>query len=274
MVYQVKKNWQYDEVVTEQDMNRIESGIEENQQNLTTHLAEKASLTKIGHTQLSNEIYSTDVTKAATSMAVKSLNDISAKKLYGYFPLKDANLVTDFSSYAFANDSINTPPGGDGWSTIATFPGLEAADRAIQIGNNWNDMSGSYWIRRKENTGFVAWEKLITNNSAPWLTAILQNGWSGTISYRKGAKNQLEIYLKVTSGVVSAGTIITTLPVGYRIIESYVTQIPVIFKENLGMPTGCLIIDGTGNIRVADNSFFSTGNNLLGVITLPMDGGG
>lgn len=40
MAYQAKKNWQYDDVVTEQDLNRIERGIEENQQSIETHLAE------------------------------------------------------------------------------------------------------------------------------------------------------------------------------------------------------------------------------------------
>lgn len=40
MAYQAKKDWQYDEAVTEADMNRIEGGIEENQQGLATHLAD------------------------------------------------------------------------------------------------------------------------------------------------------------------------------------------------------------------------------------------
>lgn len=49
--------------------------LEKLSQALTTHLAERASLTKVGHTQLSNALDSTDETKAATPKAIKETND-------------------------------------------------------------------------------------------------------------------------------------------------------------------------------------------------------
>ena len=49
------------------------------EQKVTTHLAEKASLTEVGHTQLSNAVDSVDETKAATSKAVKSVKDAIPK---------------------------------------------------------------------------------------------------------------------------------------------------------------------------------------------------
>lgn len=39
MSYEAKTDWQHDDVVTENDMNRIETGIEENQQNFAEHSA-------------------------------------------------------------------------------------------------------------------------------------------------------------------------------------------------------------------------------------------
>lgn len=42
---------------------------------LTTHLAERATLTKVGHTQLSSALDSTDESKAATPKAIKDTND-------------------------------------------------------------------------------------------------------------------------------------------------------------------------------------------------------
>lgn len=58
----------------------IGTNLSELQQQVTKHLDEKASLTTLGHVQLSNDINSVDETKASTPKVVKQLNDSKADK--------------------------------------------------------------------------------------------------------------------------------------------------------------------------------------------------
>jgi hypothetical protein len=49
-----------------------------------------------------------------------------------------------------------------------------------------------------------------------WITATLQNGWTGTLQYRKNQIGQLELKASITAGTVTIGTAITSMPTGYR----------------------------------------------------------
>jgi len=52
-----------------------------------------------------------------------------------------------------------------------------------------------------------------------WITPTLLNGWttySGGNKYRKNSLNQIELVFSATSGTIAVGTIIATLPIGYR----------------------------------------------------------
>lgn len=60
---------------------------------------------------------------------------------------------------------------------------------------------------------WAAWEKIATNKQPNWITATLQNGWSGTLRYRKNNIGQLELKGNITAGTVVALTTIATIPI-------------------------------------------------------------
>lgn len=104
----------------------------------------------------------------------------------------------------------------------------------------------------------------------PWKEATLQNGWSGSLKYRKNGNNHLDISLRVTIGSVDPELSVAQLPVGYRPGLDSIGRIEVLFEYNSGMPEGTLYINSEGIIRIAKNSQFAVGNELIGVAVIPI----
>jgi hypothetical protein len=50
----------------------------------------------------------------------------------------------------------------------------------------------------------------------PWITATLQNGWTGTLQYAKNELGQVCLKGQITPGAVTTGSVISSLPSGYR----------------------------------------------------------
>ncbi len=128
MTYKPKTDWQYDDVVTEQDLNRIEQGIkevherrnvEELERDLAAHKAERTSLTQEGHVKLTSSISSNDtmaVTPKGVSDAIQSI-DLSGKEVI------PALLATDLPSAYPMGDSVFYSSNSS-WRTSAGFPSL------------------------------------------------------------------------------------------------------------------------------------------------------
>jgi hypothetical protein len=88
-----------------------------------------------------------------------------------------------------------------------------------------------------------------------WIVPTLLNGWSaysGGAKYRKNSLNQIELGLSVTSGTVTVGTIIATLPVGYRPIYDIV--LPLFDVSALRTNGYTVAINKNGDIRILNEA--------------------
>jgi len=91
------------------------------------------------------------------------------------------------------------------------------------------------------------WQQIVTTNKPPWITATLQNGATGTLEYRLNQIGQLELRAAVSFSTVAWGTVIATLPAGYRPVRH--ASIPIYNATNAA--TGLeLILSSTGEIRI------------------------
>lgn len=134
MSYQAKKDWQYDEVVTEQDMNRIESGIEGNQQGLSTHVAEDAKDAhmgkNIGIEDVAGNFTAKDI-EGAMSELFTNVSD--GKRIIG-------------GAIADVDESVVIP-------TNPSFNDLATGIGQISTGKKW--ASGEISINNREETKIV-----------------------------------------------------------------------------------------------------------------------
>ena len=84
------------------------------------------------------------------------------------------------------------------------------------------------------------------------LTATLQNGWTGTLQYSKDDLGYLWLRGAITSGVITNGTVISTLPEGFR--PSRITPILAYRSDGSGGYGGVmgLFVGTSGAIAVRD----------------------
>ncbi|MFZ0575970.1 MAG: pyocin knob domain-containing protein, partial [Psychrobacillus psychrotolerans] len=131
-------NWLFNRIYKCLEAIQAGGGTEELEQELkdlqlafATHITAKATVNEVGHVQLSNLINGTSETKAATELAIKTLNDIVATKQKGITPLADGtnlNAVKETGDY-FGYNFIN---GAE--STISTFEVLRySVDWIVQF---------------------------------------------------------------------------------------------------------------------------------------------
>lgn len=80
-----------------------------------------------------------------------------------------------------------------------------------------------------------------------WITATLQSGWTGTLQYRRNQIGLLEISFTMSSGTITAGTTIATLPDGYRPLR--ITALPV-HQSTDGKVGQFLTVSSSGAIYV------------------------
>lgn len=84
------------------------------------------------------------------------------------------------------------------------------------------------------------------------LTATLQNGWTNTLQYSKDDLGYLWLRGNITSGVITAGTVISTLPEGFR--PGRITPILAYRSSGAGGFGGVmgLFVGSSGAIAVRD----------------------
>ena len=91
--------------------------------------------------------------------------------------------------------------------------------------------------------------------------ATLQNGWTGTLTYKKNDLGQVSLKGELTAGTVAANTVVSTLPAGYQ--PTARTGIPVIITETGNGAVGLYMNQTSGLLRVTANSGFTAGNSIL-----------
>lgn len=101
-----------------------------------------------------------------------------------------------------------------------------------------------------------------------WLSATLLNGWAGIIYYRKNQIDLIEFQGSLTVGTLASGTIIATLPEGYR--PSRATPIAAYVSTNSKVVSG-LVLSNTGEFRIYAPAIteLSSGNTIAFSSLLP-----
>ena len=120
-----------------------------------------------------------------------------------------------------------------------------------------------YGIYQREYLGtWGSWSKIITDKPIALINATLQNGWTGSLYYRKNAIGRLELltYPDVGVGVTNVGTIIATLPSGYRPLST--TPVSVYNNSTGLILPSCFTLGENGELRIRQNSGFATGDRL------------
>lgn len=98
----------------------------------------------------------------------------------------------------------------------------------------------------------------------PWIDGVLENGWTGTISYAKNDLGQVVLKGDLTVGTTSVDTTIATLPLGYRPNARVV--IPVIHTESSEGFVGLYMNNVNGVVRVLNNFPKASGRVRLSII--------
>jgi hypothetical protein len=101
-----------------------------------------------------------------------------------------------------------------------------------------------------------------------WDTATLQNGWTGTLQYRKNQIGQLEIKANITAGTVTNGTTISQLPTGYYPAEN--CAIPTFNAVPNSVSPTSLMLTSTGILSVRITNLVA-GSILRFCIVIPMN---
>nr|WP_312578214.1 hypothetical protein [Sedimentibacter sp.] len=92
-----------------------------------------------------------------------------------------------------------------------------------------------------------------------WITATLQNGWTGTLQYRKNSIGQLEVKGELIAGSISIPTIISSLVEPYR---PTMAKAIAMYNAN-GSTKSALSIHTTGNIYLRTATDLATGNTVF-----------
>ncbi len=97
----------------------------------------------------------------------------------------------------------------------------------------------------------------VKKDQGPWVDAVLQNGWTGSMKYRKNEIGQIEIKASINAGTVASMTTIAGFPIDYR--PGTATLLELINSNSAGIVDGALYIDTSANVKVASGSTLVTG---------------
>lgn len=231
----------------------------------TTHLDKNASLTEKGHVQLSNTP-AMDETKAITPRGVavvvgefynSGFNSASARIA------TDLNAINISSRYYTYNTTLNKPPN--------TLHGLVETiindTQAVQIFYE-TYLNDRIYFRRKSEGVWKPWVSVVTS-SMTWIEATLQNGWqqqtpsNRRLKFAKDSLGFVHLQGEIVGGISADGTIVSTMPVGYRpsttiVLSSVRTENALIFPMQIDT-NGVVLIYGlpsTGTLRL-NGSFYA-----------------
>ena len=154
-------------------------------------------------------------------------------------------LGNGFHTFYCAGGSVNAPAKsirGMIFSTGPTYNQIWAMDYQGTIYGNYNN-----------NGTWTGWQALAKDYSTSWATMTLQNAWvnegSGNFSnasYRLNNDGDLELKGRIKNGTSTTGTIIATLPTGFRPVKN--TGNPVVCHNGTNMVAGEIDINADGTI--------------------------
>jgi hypothetical protein len=174
----------------------------------------------------------------------------------------DANTLTSTGVYA-GSLSANAPENDT--AAITTLYVSVLAGTVTQIAIRRYD--NSMFVRTANSGTWLAWKKIATTDQEAWTNLTLVNSWVSyggvyaTPGYRKNNFGEVELRGMIKSGVTTSGTVIATLPVGYR--PSFDSAYPVISNNGSDL-LGHVNVRTTGDI-----TFFSGGNTWLSLDCIP-----
>ena len=91
--------------------------------------------------------------------------------------------------------------------------------------------------------------------------ATRQNGWTGVIRYKKNDLGRVSVWGRTTAGTVANGTIIATLPAGYR--PEFTVAVPVYDRDSARAKVPFIIDDsGAITIRATDDNSIVSGRTV------------
>lgn len=90
-------------------------------------------------------------------------------------------------------------------------------------------------------------------------TAILQNGWTGILKYRKNDLGQVSIHANIYPGTTANGTLLTALPAEYKPISAVIAQH---YNLSNGIIESNIAIATDGNLYFMGNTASTTGNQI------------
>lgn len=186
MPYNGKTDWQYDDTVTETDLNRIEQGIEDAYTAIDNIHIEDGSLTQKGIVQLTNDTESTSQTLVPTAAALSDAlqqakdyadNEIGAipgastaaagiVQLYNGVNSTSQTLAATANALRTVNESVLTKADGSALTTHINnaTPHVSSTDRT-----NWNgkrDVNSNMLPNSTGWLGFTGWQ--IANGESGW----------------------------------------------------------------------------------------------------------
>lgn len=144
----------------------------------------------------------------------------------------------------------NTPAGSYPYGTLMCIK-MTANDGKVQM--YFPDQLNGLIYYRLGFGSYKDWKILTPTDYQPsWITATLQNGWTGTLKYRKSNAGQLEIQGDITAGTITGLTIISNLPLGFRPTQN--TVIPVIMMPDGNTNSRMLYMATNGDFKVPNGS--------------------
>lgn len=201
----------------------------------------------------------TEMTAEDVQAAINELND-NFIELYnntiqtkGNLNNANLNVQGSLGKYRVIVGASNAPSGFNGYGILSVEYGSEDGyvyQKLIQIDGSveWSRATSSSKDSIIQGLAtWSPWQKIITDKQPNWITATLQNGWTGILIYRKNQIGQLEIRGdNLLVGTKTAGTIICNFPTEYRVS----TIAPVIMYSTDGVSFPGLILHPNGNLYV------------------------
>ena len=129
--------------------------------------------------------------------------------------------------------------------------------------NSTLSLLGKKFIRRRQAGTWTAWKEIATTDKGEGFLAVLQNGWTGSLTYSKNDLSQLHIRGMISPGTIALNTTVTTLPSGYF---NPSLRIPlIVYDSTKGLSTLGLVLWETGTIQAMSplNTSISAGDSIF-----------
>jgi len=165
-------------------------------------------------------------------------------KLFGVIKKKFADILTSLAGKIDKTSISNTTETNDPNKVAGTPITHGLATQITSLGNSIDTINNN-----------LAWEE--------WQSAVLENGWTGNITYSKNKIGIIKIRLNCTAGTVAGLTRIASLPIGFRPVNIFNFSLVDASSATAGFN---LYVHDNGDIIIALNSNFTSGSVYSGNI--------